>query len=152
RASRFSATPVTTWFAPKETQATACTSARAPPTRAANRTASHRFPVRWLPTTAPNAPPSIIPSSAMLNTPERSEKTPPTAANPSGVAIRTVAARKSIRTWKLRKLDIRRLDGARRCWTRLPAAEEASGGLPVVEYEPEGQEEDRQALDDDDDG
>src|SRR5262249_61802237 len=122
---------------------------RAPPTSAASRTASHRFPVRWLPTTAPNAPPNIMPSSAMLNTPERSEKTPPTAANPSGVAIRTVAARKSVRSWRLRKLDIRPLDGRRRRRPGAAAAEEAPGRLPGVEDEPQGQEEDGQPPDDD---
>ena len=39
-----------------------------------------------------NAPVSIIPSSAMLTTPLRSEKRPPSAANVSGVANRSVAA------------------------------------------------------------
>ena len=33
-----------------------------------------------------NAPVSIMPSSPMLTTPERSETTPPSAANVSGVA------------------------------------------------------------------
>ena len=38
------------------------------------------------------APTSIIPSRPMLTTPERSETTPPSAANTSGVAKRSIAA------------------------------------------------------------
>ena len=38
------------------------------------------------PQTAKNAPVSIIPSSPMFTTPERSEKRPPNDANASGVA------------------------------------------------------------------
>src|SRR5690242_2617656 len=41
---------------------------------------------------AVNAPASIFPSSAILITPERSEKRPPSAASTSGVARRIVEA------------------------------------------------------------
>src|SRR6476661_7868097 len=41
---------------------------------------------------AVNAPASILPSSAMLITPERSEKSPPSAASTSGVASLMVEA------------------------------------------------------------
>ena len=48
-------------------------------------------------TTMPkNAPMSIIPSRPMFTTPERSEKIPPIAANVSGVAKRSVEARRPV--------------------------------------------------------
>src|SRR4029079_9943408 len=45
---------------------------------------------------AVKAPPSIFPSSAILITPERSEKRPPSAASTSGVASRIVEATSEI--------------------------------------------------------
>ncbi len=46
---------------------------------------SHGLPVAYVTAAAVNAPASIIPSSAMLITPERSENSPPSAARISGV-------------------------------------------------------------------
>src|SRR5258708_7434074 len=45
--------------------------------------------------TPANAPASIMPSSPTANTPARSERMPPSAANSSGVPIRMHAARMS---------------------------------------------------------
>ena len=50
---------------------------------------------------AKNAPISIIPSSPMFTTPERSLNMPPIAANVSGVAQRSVAARSADQTTTL---------------------------------------------------
>src|SRR5438876_9324311 len=46
-----------------------------------------------VPTAAPKAPISIMPSSAILVTPERSQSKPPSAAKISGVEIRKVDRR-----------------------------------------------------------
>ena len=52
---------------------------------------SVQVPVTSDPHTAKNAPLSIIPSSPMLTTPERSEKRPPSDAKTSGVAYLSMA-------------------------------------------------------------
>ena len=52
---------------------------------------SVQVPVTSEPQTAKNAPVSIMPSSPMLTTPERSENRPPREAKTSGVAYRSVA-------------------------------------------------------------
>ena len=54
------------------------------------------LPLAQAPTTPPNAPMSIMPSSPTANTPARSERMPPNAANMSGVAMRMAASRNSI--------------------------------------------------------
>src|SRR5690625_1245038 len=46
--------------------------------------------ISWAVTAAARAPKSMIPSSAMLTTPERSLKSPPSAANSSGVVARII--------------------------------------------------------------
>jgi hypothetical protein len=49
-----------------------------------------------VPTTAAKAPNNISPSSEMLTTPDRSEKSPPRPANTKGTAERKVAASNAI--------------------------------------------------------
>ena len=51
-----------------------------------------QLPLQIAPQTAKKAPISIIPSSPMFTTPERSQKMPPIAAKASGVAKRSVEA------------------------------------------------------------
>src|SRR5829696_10168299 len=51
-----------------------------------------RVSAAWVTAAAVNAPASILPSSAILITPERSENRPPSAASTSGVASRIVEA------------------------------------------------------------
>ncbi len=51
-----------------------------------------------------NAPISIIPSRPMFTTPERSENMPPSEANASGVANRSIAARSADQTTTLSSL------------------------------------------------
>ena len=58
----------------------------------APRTPITQLPVSAQTTIPKNAPASIIPSSPMFTTPERSQKMPPIAASASGVAKRSVAA------------------------------------------------------------
>src|SRR4030095_14739097 len=49
-------------------------------------------PAAYVTAAAVNPPASIFPSSAMLMTPERSEKSPPSAASNNGVAVLIVEA------------------------------------------------------------
>ena len=85
-ASRFSAVPETIWSARSVTANSACSAAKtAPATIAITIPRSHE-PVLSAPSAPKNAPISIMPSSAMLMTPERSEKSPPSAPSVSGVA------------------------------------------------------------------
>src|SRR5215204_4647439 len=51
---------------------------------------THGLPLAYVVAAAVNAPASIIPSSAMLMTPDRSENKPPSAARMSGVERRIV--------------------------------------------------------------
>ena len=71
----------------------ACTSASAAPASMPMSMPRTHEPVLSAPYTPKNAPISIIPSRPMLTTPLRSENRPPIAANVSGVAKRSVAAR-----------------------------------------------------------
>jgi hypothetical protein len=80
-ASRLMATPETVWSAVKVTDAKAWSAAMSIPQTPANKKPSHGLPVRWLPATPAKAPTAIMPSMAMLVTPERSETTPPRAPN-----------------------------------------------------------------------
>src|SRR5450759_1936584 len=57
--------------------------------------ADRRTPATSVTTTPKNAPTSIMPSSAMLTTPERSQMVPPIAARASGVAMRMADANRS---------------------------------------------------------
>src|SRR4029453_79313 len=70
--------------------ATACTSATSPPAPTAAARPAHGLPVAWVIAAAVNAPASIMPSSAMLMTPDRSENSPPNAARMRGVDRRIV--------------------------------------------------------------
>ena len=70
--------------------ATAWTPAMAAPAAMAASRPTHGLPAYQVTAAAVNAPASIRPSSAMLMTPARSEKSPPSAASKSGVAVRIV--------------------------------------------------------------
>ena len=84
--SRLSAMPETFWSALNVTAATACSSAKAPPARPAIKKPSHALPVKNDVAAPARAPMVIMPSIPILTTPERSEITPPSAPNTSGVA------------------------------------------------------------------
>ena len=73
-------------------QKKAWTSASSPPKSIAIRSPTTQLPLQTAPQTPKKAPISIIPSSPMFTTPERSEKIPPIAAKASGVAKRSVEA------------------------------------------------------------
>src|SRR5689334_19097030 len=68
--------------------ATAWTEATAAPAAIAAAIPSHGLWTKWVTVAAVKAPASMSPSSAMLITPARSEKSPPRAAKRSGVARR----------------------------------------------------------------
>ena len=74
------AKPLTIWSARRWIEKTPWMSASRPPEIIAVRTPTTQLPVSIEPQTAKNAPMSIIPSSPMFTTPERSEKMPPIAA------------------------------------------------------------------------
>ena len=78
--------PPTIWSLRNEIEKIACSSPISPPAPSAIRMPSTHEPVTSDPQTAKKAPMSIIPSSPMFTTPERSENSPPRAANASGVA------------------------------------------------------------------
>ncbi len=85
-ASRFIEKPETIWSARSVTANTAWMSASSmPATMPMTRPSTHE-PVTSAPQTPKKAPISIMPSRPMLMTPLRSEITPPSAANSSGVA------------------------------------------------------------------
>ena len=80
------AVPETIWSARRLIANTAWMSARAPPAAIPITSPPTQEDVTSAPQAPKNAPVSIIPSSPMLTTPERSETTPPSAAKVSGVA------------------------------------------------------------------
>ena len=86
------AVPPTIWSARRWIAQTAWMNAIVPPASMAIRTPVHQWPVLSAPQMPQNAPISIIPSSPMFTTPERSENMPPIEAKASGVAKRRVAA------------------------------------------------------------
>ena len=85
-ARKFIENPDTIWSARSVIAKHACTSASTPPDSIPITTPSTQEPVTSAPQTPQKAPISIMPSSPMLMTPLRSEKSPPSAANSSGVA------------------------------------------------------------------
>ena len=85
-ASRFSAVPETIWSARNVIANSACSAAKIAPEATAMTTPRNHEPVTSAPQAPKNAPISIMPSSAMLMTPERSENRPPSAPRVSGVA------------------------------------------------------------------
>src|SRR5262245_22080979 len=69
---------------------------------------SHADPVTYAVAAAANAETSILPSSPMSTTPDRSAKSPPRAASTSGAAPRTVAAARSERRTAVSAIEGRR--------------------------------------------
>ena len=67
-------------------------SATSRPATAAHIKPTHGLPILTVTAEAVNAPASMIPSSAMLMTPPRSENIPPSEASVSGVAYLTIEA------------------------------------------------------------
>ena len=91
-ARKFTAKPLTIWSARRWMAMKAWTSASAAPATTPVTMPHHQSPVLSAPRKPKNAPINIIPSRPMFMTPLRSEKIPPSAANVSGVAARSVAA------------------------------------------------------------
>ena len=91
-ARKLTAKPLTIWSARRWIEKNAWISASSAPKSMAISRPTTQLPLQIEPQTAKNAPISIIPSSPMFTTPERSEKIPPIAANASGVANRSVEA------------------------------------------------------------
>src|SRR5262245_11576248 len=84
--------PDTTWLPWCVTQAKPCTRASSTDATIPAPSPAHAEPVTAAVAAAANAEPSILPSSPMSTTPDRSAKSPPSAARTSGAAPRTVAA------------------------------------------------------------
>jgi hypothetical protein len=80
------AVPLTIWSARRLIETNAWISAVRPPATIAAASPSHHELSLSAARIAKNAPISIIPSSPMFTTPERSLNMPPIAANVSGVA------------------------------------------------------------------
>ena len=78
--------PETIWSARKVTANSACNAPKIAPEATAITSPRNHEPVMSAPQAPKNAPISIMPSSAMLMTPERSENRPPSAPKISGVA------------------------------------------------------------------
>ncbi len=98
-AIRLIAVPPTIWSARSVIEKKACSR----PEDAARDAIPIARPVTQLPVTsapqiAKNAPVSIIPSSPMFTTPERSENSPPRDAKSSGVAYRSAAPKRAPQT------------------------------------------------------
>src|SRR6185436_19077821 len=92
-----SAMPETTWLPWCVMQANPCTSPTSTAAAMPAASPSHAEPVTAAVAAAANAEASILPSSPMSTTPDRSEKSPPSAASTSGAAPRIVAATRSAR-------------------------------------------------------
>jgi hypothetical protein len=91
------ATPLTTWSPRWVMQAKPCSSARQTETAMPVPSASQAEPLTAAMLAAAKAAASILPSSEMSMTPERSENRPAMAQNTSGVATRRVASKESSR-------------------------------------------------------
>ena len=85
------AVPAIVWSACNETQAIACITPKAAPTRPPHKNANQPFPVKNATAAPVKAPIVIIPSIPMFTTPLRSEKQEPNAANKSGGVAISVA-------------------------------------------------------------
>ncbi len=86
------AVPPTTWSARSEIDVTACTRPMTAPDAIPISAPRNHEPVTSAPKMPKKAPISIMPSRPMLITPARSDRMPPSAANASGVAKRSMAA------------------------------------------------------------
>ena len=89
--------PDTTWFPWYVMLARPCTSASAMAAAMPAASPIHAEPVTAAVAAAANAEASILPSSPMSTTPDRSAKSPPSAARTRGAAPRIVAATRSAR-------------------------------------------------------
>ena len=78
------------------------------------------------------APTSIMPSSPMLTTPERSETTPPSAAKTSGVAKRSIAAASADQTTTRSRLPSPDCGGGDRADRAQHAADDRSPAEPAL--------------------
>ena len=85
-ARKLIAVPETIWSARRLTAKTACSRPITPPAASPMRMPPTQLEVTSAPQAPKNAPVSIMPSRPMFTTPERSDVTPPSAANVSGVA------------------------------------------------------------------
>ena len=92
-ARKLIAVPPTIWSDRRVMEKNAWMSPMTAPDASPMRTPRVQDPVTSAPQIEKNEPMSIIPSSPMLTTPERSEKRPPSAAKRSGVANRIVEAK-----------------------------------------------------------
>ena len=92
------AVPEMTWLARRWIESTACTRPRRPPATIAPSTPSTHEPLSWDTTTPQKQPISIMPSRPMLTTPERSEKSPPSAPKVSGVAYWNAPTNRPVET------------------------------------------------------
>ena len=97
-ARKLIAVPPTIWSARSVIEKNACSSPNSPPAHMPMSSPSVQVPVTSEPQTAKNAPLSIIPSSPMFTTPERSENRPPSDAKTSGVAYRSIAPKSAPQT------------------------------------------------------
>ena len=85
-ARKLIAVPETIWSARRLTAKTACSRPISAPAARPMKMPPSQLDVTSAPQAPKNAPISIIPSSPMFTTPERSDVTPPSAAKVSGVA------------------------------------------------------------------
>ena len=85
-ARKLIAVPETIWSARSVTEKIACSRPITPPAASPMKMPPTQLEVMSAPQAPKNAPVSIIPSRPMLTTPARSDVTPPSAANVSGVA------------------------------------------------------------------
>src|SRR5262245_28694177 len=104
-------------------QASPCTMASAIDAAMPAASPSHAEPVTYAVEAAANAEASILPSSPMSTTPDRSVKSPPSAASTRGAAPRTVAAARRERRTAVSTIGG---GGARRAHRAVPGA--ARGG------------------------
>src|SRR5262245_23737519 len=117
-----SAIPDTTWFPAYVMQARPWTMASATDAATPAASPSQAEPVTYAVAAAANAAASILPSSPMSTTPERSAKSPPSAARTRGAAPRTVAAARRERRTAVSAI------GARRARRPHRAVARAAGG------------------------
>src|SRR5262249_51447558 len=99
---------------------------------------SHAEPVRYAVDAAANAEASILPSSPMSTTPDRSAKSPPRAASTSGAAPRTVAAARRETRTAISAIEDRGARGPHRTVPRATGGrdEQESARLPQDESVP----------------
>src|SRR5215203_5259822 len=120
--------------------ATAWRPAMAAPASTAETSPTHGLPAYHVTAAAVNAPASISPSSAMLMTPARSEKSPPSAASRSGVAKRRAERSRPKLKMSVRFIAVRYLP------LDLGTPQHAEPVRHPAEVDPDGDEEDDERL------